>query len=1355
MKRRILHHQGIVLACLFLACRAAPGATNWYVRTDGNDSSDGTNWSTAFQTISNAMAHVQDWDTVLVSNGTYAVSNSIALSNAVTVRGVSGASNTIVAVSPAYSDFRCFTLSHTGAVVEGFSIQKGHPLGGGGGVYLTAGTVRDCIIEQNRSYYNSYLGWCNGGGVYMAGGVVEDCVIRSNLCYEYTGGGGSFGGGVYVTGGTLRGCIVYGNSATNPYYGGGAYGGGIYVNGSGAVAENCLVYDNNCNGRSTEGGGVGWGRGGGVNIENGTLRYCTIADNRADLDGGGLRHAGGTVVNCVIYNNTATNFLNYFGGAATYSCAPELVSGPGNIAAAPVFEDRTNDNYRLSFASPCVDAGTNTVAVTNDLDRLPRPVDGLGGGLTVADMGCFERVAPTNVSTFQCTFRADQTLGLYSLTPVFTAGVAGPPASTASVYYTWSLGTNTLEGAGLSGVTNTYSLGSYTVTLTVSNSLSEVTNLTRPLYIMVITNATFLATNGADAPPYASWDTAAHRFDDALAYARLSLGLGAPDCRVTISNGSFAVNAEVVLTQAVHVAGVAGRDTTVLSRYASQSRVFNLGHSNAIVSGVTIRDGFAPGAGLYLTAGTVSNCVIRNNQTFYTAYCGPCQGGGIYMTGGTVDQCLVTSNLTYHSLGAVAYGGGIYASGGTIRRSVITGNTATNGPYGAEAHGGGIYMAGAGAVVEDCLIYTNRSQGPGGYGGGVEAVNGTVRNCTVSFNSAATQDGGIRHTGGAVENCIVWYNSSPGGSPDYSGSTAIYSCAPELVAGEGNLNLAPVFVGAPTNFRIQLTSPCVDTGTNRAWMTGATDLDDSARIQNSRVDMGAYEYIGGSEFGCTFSTTNARIGYQALSNVVFTAMLSGTPPATNHVYFWWDFGGGTTPQEGYDLLSVTNTFGLGLFTVTLTVSNELAQTSGVTRAGYIKVGVGTMYVSGSGASVYPYGTWGNAATNLRTAFSELVQMMNLGVSYGYLWITNGTYGINAELTITNPIAVYGVNGMALTTVRRDGTGGAHGVFTLNHSNAVINGLTIRDGYEANDYAGSQYQGAGVSLYAGKLLNCLVTANRVDAGGDTANTGGGGVYVANGGLVSNCIIRGNSLYGGYLRDGRGGGLKMSGGVVMDTGISNNWCYGGQPSWGGYAYGGGAFLTDGTLRRCIIQSNRCESTAYGYEQGGGVYMTGGLLESCLVYTNVTGGSGTGTNRYGGGVAMAGAGARLQNTTVVGNAMRSGSVGGGVFRSAGVITNTIVYFNTVAGVSDNLVGGGATYSCAPELVSGEGNITGDPQFRSAASGDLHLRYMSPCVNKGAKQDWMAGALDLGRSSRVMDGFPDIGAYEAETLGTIFVIR
>ena len=54
----------------------------------------------------------------------------------------------------------------------------------------------------------------------------------------------------------------------------------------------------------------------------------------------------------------------------------------------------------------------------------------------------------------------------------------------------------------------------------------------------------------------------------------------------------------------------------------------------------------------------------------------------------------------------------------------------------------------------------------------------------------------------------------------------------------------PLFADRLTgNYRLNTSSPCINTGTNQDWTTNAVDLDGRIRIRYITVDMGAYEYV--------------------------------------------------------------------------------------------------------------------------------------------------------------------------------------------------------------------------------------------------------------------------------------------------------------------------------------------------------------------------------------------------------------------------------------------------------------------------------------------------------------------------------
>jgi hypothetical protein len=82
----------------------------------------------------------------------------------------------------------------------------------GGGVYLSGGTNRNCLIRNNTALQR-------GGGVCLpnpSSGLIESCTIVSN----WANSASDAGGGVYRASGgtvqsTLRNCIVYLNSAPN------------------------------------------------------------------------------------------------------------------------------------------------------------------------------------------------------------------------------------------------------------------------------------------------------------------------------------------------------------------------------------------------------------------------------------------------------------------------------------------------------------------------------------------------------------------------------------------------------------------------------------------------------------------------------------------------------------------------------------------------------------------------------------------------------------------------------------------------------------------------------------------------------------------------------------------------------------------------------------------------------------------------------------------------------------------------------------------------------------------------------------------------------------------------------------
>jgi hypothetical protein len=393
-------------------------------------------WALAFTNIQDAVtfagANQPFVTTVVVSNGTYAITAQITIDTNITVcsfgNGVTGglanaAITTIRYTGTARSSVVRITAN---AILEGFSIWDGKGGNGGtingGGVYMNNGVVRDCIIRDNDG------DGIYGGGVYMdGGGFVHGCTIRNNGYNDRV-----HGGGVYMTGGTISNCTVSGNVVQHQGEGGGirasgssqilacrilenrggkdggdqgGYGGGIFIAASSTVVvRNCLIA------RNMSGNTDALNYGAGVYMNSGTLESCTIVSNiirRSDsggLGGGVYRNGSGTVRNCVIYFNrdvvegvTDNWYSSDADAEPNYTCTTPLPStGANNKDGDPLFGNLAAGDYTLQATSPCIDRGSNqtwmVVGATDLAGNARKTYGGLAGsrGSPVVDMGAYE-----------------------------------------------------------------------------------------------------------------------------------------------------------------------------------------------------------------------------------------------------------------------------------------------------------------------------------------------------------------------------------------------------------------------------------------------------------------------------------------------------------------------------------------------------------------------------------------------------------------------------------------------------------------------------------------------------------------------------------------------------------------------------------------------------------------------------------------------------------------------------------------------------------------------------------------------------------------------------------------------------
>ncbi len=199
--------------------------------------------------------------------------------------------------------------------------------------------------------------------------------------FTITRGNGT-GGGVFIDGlGVIRNCVLTDNSALN-------CGGGICCD-RGGIVQNCLVVSNSA---GDCGGGI-------MLLTNGIVENCTVSANDADNCGGGVHcigsgESGICVYNSILYANLAATGSNYYNSGSgidcSFCCSMPLMAGVSNIDINPMFVDPAAGNYCLQEGSPCVDNGTNIVAIGKDLNGVSRPLDGNADGEARCDMGAYE-----------------------------------------------------------------------------------------------------------------------------------------------------------------------------------------------------------------------------------------------------------------------------------------------------------------------------------------------------------------------------------------------------------------------------------------------------------------------------------------------------------------------------------------------------------------------------------------------------------------------------------------------------------------------------------------------------------------------------------------------------------------------------------------------------------------------------------------------------------------------------------------------------------------------------------------------------------------------------------------------------
>ncbi len=838
------------------------------------------------------------------------------------------------------------------------------------------------------------------------------------------------------------------------------------------------------------------------------------------------------------------------------------------------------------------------------------------------------------------------------------------------------------------------------------------------------------ANSVSPAAPYDTWANAAGTIQDALNAA-------SDGDTVNVTNGTYSTGGALaqgvlnraVITNAVTLRSTGGPDQTVVDGGGSNRVVF-LNHPDARVIGFTLRNGWTrytsrPGAGIWASGGTVSNCYVLNCHSTNSF------AGGLYAENGIeLYDCLIASNSAQSSWtsGGQGNGGGIvFAEYSTSRveRCEIRHNVATR-------SGGGVYSEGR-VDMDESIIALNRADDNGGgfaqgysrdgyltarnslfYGNFTKADGGgfdaqdedRLDNCTIADNTALGKGGGLLMDDTFLRNSIVYGNRASVGDDWYkSGFDAGYATNCILqpthdIITDNVIPGDPIFTDADNHdYRPSYGSPAIDNGFNTGWTAGGSDLAGQPRRVNGTVDIGAYEYQP-AMLAVSFSNLTDRTGSDPLQ-VTFQAAAGGSN--TTGVTYSWDFDGdGSNELAGTTYTTVTNLYSSpGLFDVRVQASNAAGHTAEQTRSDFVKAAASHLYVSPSGSHTSPFTSQITAATNLLDAVA-------LGWHGSTVEVDAGTYSLHGTVRLEEGIHLLGpASGAPAVLDGRD----LFRVLSLTHSNALAENLTLQRGYVED------LDGAGAYLSDGELRNCRLVWNNTYRYGLTEQ--GGGAYLDDGGTLTDCVVASNSA-------GQGGGVYIAGGgTVYNSLISSN-----KARNSGSA-GGGIYIRDGgTVLESTVQRNRGNSSTG--ERGAGIYLKGyGTLINVLSVSNI----GTGVyNEY-----DTSADTLYQNCTIAYNTqygLYSGSGGDGLVR------NCIIYHNGSANAV-NLDALTVTHTCISP-AAGTAAVAGPPDFGPG----LHLLSSSPCIDAGSSG--AAPAADRDGLMRPLDGNGDsiaawdVGAYE-----------
>lgn len=301
-----------------------------------------------------------------------------------------------------------------------------------------------------------------------------------------------------------------------------------------------------------------------------------------------------------------------------------------------------------------------------------------------------------------------------------------------------------------------------------------------------------------------------------------------------------------------------------------------------------------------------------------------------------------------------------------------------------------------------------------------------------------------------------------------------------------------------------------------------------------------------------FTTTAFSVAGSNNGNVLVSMVVSNA--ATGEAIAFAATNGWTAPA-----VALSTTGGVNVIRVSGSNTYGFSDSDSITITRYGPSSA-TNYVSKTGLHRWPYTDWATAATKISAAIAA-------AADGNLVLVTNGTYA-GETATVGRPMIINSVNGPSVTII--DGQN-VRRCASLE-SNAVLSGFTLT--------RGKAYNGGGIYIYdRGMASNCVIIANR--------GTGwGGGVHLLGGGTVINSLIVSNTadVYAGGVFLNIGGSLLHC--TVADNNAGDS--------------GGGLFCNiRGDVKNTIVYFNTAPASPNIRINGSGISIFMNYL--CTIPTN----------------------------------------------------------------------------------------------------------------------------------------------------------